>query len=420
MEQMHSLLKRQIRRCFGDQLRVPEGCEEFISAVNTAYREFDADREMLERALELSSQELLQANSEMRAIFQAMPDLLFRLDGQGTILGYEAGGTTHFFLQPQELLGKRIQDIPLKGVGDKFRAALEARESQSVVSIEYSLLMQGQRYYYEARLLPLLEDQIIVIIRNITERAQAEAEREVMIKELEAKNTELERFTYTVSHDLKSPLITIAGFVGFLEQDAQAGDLTRVKEDMIHINIAITRMQRLLAELLELSRIGRMMNPPEEVPFEVIAREAVELVHGRIEARGVAVEIAADLPTVYGDRARLVEVVQNLVDNACKFMGDQSQPRIEIGAQQSEAGPVFYVRDNGIGIEPQYHDKVFGLFDKLDPQSEGTGVGLTIVKRIVETHGGKIWVESAGTTHGTTFYFTLPIQGGQAADQVRR
>jgi len=108
---MHSLLKRQIRRCFGDQLRVPEGCEEFISAVNTAYREFDADREMLERALELSSQELLQANSEMRAIFQAMPDLLFRLDGQGTILGYEAGGTTHFFLQPQELLGKRIQDI---------------------------------------------------------------------------------------------------------------------------------------------------------------------------------------------------------------------------------------------------------------------------------------------------------------------
>ena len=408
MEQMHSLLKRQIRRCFGDQLRLPEGCEEFISAVNTAYREFDADREMLERALELSSQELLQANSEMRAIFQAMPDLLFRLDGQGTILGYEAGGTTHFFLQPQELLGKRIQDIPLKGVGDKFRAALEARESQSVVSIEYSLLMQGQRYYYEARLLPLLEDQIIVIIRNITERAQAEAEREVMIKELEAKNTELERFTYSVSHDLKSPLITIAGFVGFLEQDAQAGDLTRVKEDMIHINIAITRMQRLLAELLELSRIGRMMNPPEEVPFEVIAREAVELVHGRIEARGVAVEIAADLPTVYGDRARLVEVVQNLVDNACKFMGDQPQPRIEIGARQSEAGPVFYVRDNGIGIEPQYHDKVFGLFDKLDPQSEGTGVGLALVKRIVETHGGKIWIESAGAGHGSTLCFTLP------------
>ncbi|MFO7631737.1 MAG: ATP-binding protein, partial [Caldilinea sp.] len=112
-------------------------------------------------------------------------------------------------------------------------------------------------------------------------------------------------------------------------------------------------------------------------------------------------------PAVYGDRARLVEAIQNLLDNACKFTGEQSQPRIEVGIRQATTGPVFYVHDNGIGIEAQYQDQVFGLFNKLDPQSEGTGVGLALVKRIIETHGGEIWVESEGNGKGCTFYFTL-------------
>jgi signal transduction histidine kinase len=152
-----------------------------------------------------------------------------------------------------------------------------------------------------------------------------------------------------------------------------------------------------------------MMNPPQQVPFDAIAREAVELVRGRITARGAQVEIAQGLPAVYGDRARLVEVVQNLVDNAAKFMGDQAEPRIEIGTSGADADgkPILFVRDNGLGIEPQYHERIFGLFNKLDAQTEGTGVGLALVKRIVEVHGGKIWVESE-PGHGSTFYFTIP------------
>ncbi len=245
---------------------------------------------------------------------------------------------------------------------------------------------------------------------DITARKQAERERETLIAELEAKNTELERFTYTVSHDLKSPLITIGGFIGFLERDALVGDTEQVKADIAYINDALTKMQTLLDELLELSRIGRVMNPPERVSFATIAREALEVVRGRIDARAIQVEIAPDLPEVYGDRARLVEAVQNLLDNACKFTGEQSHPRIEIGVRQTESGPVFYVQDNGIGIEAQYHEQIFGLFNKLDPQSEGTGVGLALVKRIIETHGGRIWVESPGKGGGTTFCFTLPVK----------
>ena len=253
-----------------------------------------------------------------------------------------------------------------------------------------------------------VHERTLELEQEINERKQAEAMQQGLINELEAKNTELERFTYTVSHDLKSPLITIGGFTGFLEQDMLAGDLEQAREDMVHIKTAVARMQRLLDELLELSRIGRIMNPPEAVSFETIVREAVAVVRGRIEARGIQVEIAPGLPIVFGDQARLVEAVQNLVDNACKFMGDQPQPRIEIGVHPCDDKPVFYVCDNGIGIDPQYHNKIFGLFDKLDPQSEGTGIGLALVKRIVETYGGKIWVESQ-LGEGATFYFTLPL-----------
>jgi PAS domain S-box-containing protein len=254
-----------------------------------------------------------------------------------------------------------------------------------------------------------VDDRFLVIgvDHDITAQVQAAQERETLIKELEAKNAELERFTYTVSHDLKAPLITIGGFLGFLEKDAQAGNLERVKADVARISEAATKMQRLLNELLELSRIGRLMHPPQTVSFEMIAREAVELTHGRIRERGVQVEISPNLPVVHGDRARLVEVMQNLVDNACKFMGNQPQPHLEIGVAEAEGQPVFFVRDNGIGIDPPYHERIFGLFDKLDPQTEGTGIGLTLVERIIEVHGGKIWVESEGLGKGTTFYFTL-------------
>jgi signal transduction histidine kinase len=198
-----------------------------------------------------------------------------------------------------------------------------------------------------------------------------------------------------------------------LEQDAVAGKFDRLRADIARIASAADKMQQLLNDLLELSRIGRLMNPPEPTPFEAIAREALDLVRGRIDARGVQVVIAPDLPTIQGDRARLVEVVQNLVDNACKFMGDQPAPRIEIGQRgtDDQGKPILCVRDNGVGIAPEYHARVFGLFDKLDAQTEGTGVGLALVKRIVEMHGGKIWVESE-PGKGSTFNFTIPVNNG--------
>ena len=230
-----------------------------------------------------------------------------------------------------------------------------------------------------------------------------------LFTELEGRNAELERFTYTVSHDLKSPLVTIRGFLGYLREDARSGDMERFDKDLNRIARAADRMQLLLNDLLELSRVGRISNPPENIAFDWIVQEALELVLGPEEEKRMRVSIQPGLPTVRGDHPRLVEVMQNLISNAVKFMGSQPAPAIEIGLRgiDRDSKPILFIRDNGVGIEPQYHERIFGLFNRLDPSINGTGIGLTLVRRILEVHGGRIWVESE-PGHGATFLFTLP------------
>jgi PAS domain S-box-containing protein len=247
-------------------------------------------------------------------------------------------------------------------------------------------------------------------LANAIENARLFTERTDLIAELEARNAELERFTYTASHDLRSPLVTIRGFLGYLRQDALHGELDRFEKDITRIANAVDKMQHLLNDLLELSRIGRVMNKSELIPFHEIVLDVLELLDGILVQNNVRVIAQPDLPEVFGDRARLVEAVQNLVSNAAKFMGDQPRPTIEIGVNgiDENANPILFVRDNGIGVDPQYHERIFGLFNRLDSTTEGTGIGLTLVKRIIEIHGGRIWVESQPDM-GATFYFTLPL-----------
>lgn len=227
---------------------------------------------------------------------------------------------------------------------------------------------------------------------------------------LEAQKAELEQFTYTLSHDLKAPLVTISGFVGLLRKDLAARDESAVDGDLRQISSATDKMSRLLNELLDLSRIGRLTAKPERIPLSELAREAVECAEARIAERGIEVEIESDMPSAYGDPVRLREVFLNLVDNAVKFMGDEPGPKIKIGASHDAGQVQVYVSDNGIGIHPDYHQRIFGLFDRLDLEIDGTGVGLSLVKRIVEVHGGRIWVESEGAGCGSVFRFSLPLE----------
>jgi PAS domain S-box-containing protein len=317
------------------------------------------------------------------------------------------------FDQTNKMLWSVIYKPDVKMLLQTLQDTIDNAEQPSFQTIYRVHLKDGKMRWLEAMGQRIDDDmgqpvRIVGTIADITERKQAEVEREVLIDELESRNAELERFTYTVSHDLKSPLITIRGFLGLLERDIERGNQEKVVRDMERIHAAAGRMLNLLDDLLELSRIGRLTNPHTAVSLNTLAAEAIELVTGRIEEHHVAVIVQPDMPTVHVDRPRLVEVLQNLIDNAVKFLGEQPNPTIHIGAHQTETEIVCFVQDNGIGIEPKYLERIFNLFERLNPSVDGTGIGLALIKRIVEFHNGRIWAESAGTGQGTTFFFTLP------------
>ena len=217
----------------------------------------------------------------------------------------------------------------------------------------------------------------------------------------------MERFTATVSHDLKSPLVTIQTFLGDLEEDLLAKDAGAVAKDLAYIHGAADKMGFLLSELLELIRVGHKRNPSEYVPLQTIVQDALILVAGQIAQHNVRVDVTSEPVWLYGDRPRLVAVFENLIDNAVKFLGDQPDPRVEIGMEADGNEIVIFVRDNGKGIDLRHQSKLFGLFEKLDPHTPGSGMGLAMVRRIIEIHGGKIWMKSDGLGYGTTFRFTL-------------
>lgn len=259
--------------------------------------------------------------------------------------------------------------------------------------------------------LSLFNTRLRTMVRAKTESLTQEvAERKAREVELEGKNAELERFTYTVSHDLKSPLITIKGFAGSLLKDFRTGRHDRLEKDLQRITEAADKMTALLNDLLELSRIGRMMNPPTLCSMQDMIQEALRALEDTITRNKVVVHVQPALPSVMVDRMRIVEVLQNLIENAIKYRGEQRDLQIEIGMCQTTKGQAYFVKDNGLGIEPNYLDTIFGLFNKLDAHSEGTGIGLALVKRIIAFHGGEVWAESAGLGQGSTFCFTLNME----------
>ena len=357
-----------------------------------------------------AEQALRKSEARLRHVINNAPLVLWAVDNEGVFTFSEGHGLETLGFKPGQVVGQNLFDLyaEFPEILAQTRQVLAGEEVQATVDLG--------KITFETHCLPLLDEGgavngAIGVGLDVSVRRQIEREREALIDELESKNAELERFAYTVSHDLKSPLVTIKGFLGLLERDALHGHTTRLMKDVEQIKTAADKMQRLLHDVLELSRIGHQTNPSEAVSLTDLAHEAASLVTGQIDKHRVSVTIAPDMPVVLGDRIRLLEVVQNLMDNAVKFMGDQPEPHIEVGAQRDDGQVVCYVRDNGIGIDPMYLEKVFGLFERLDSGSEGTGIGLALIKRIVEVHGGRIWVESEGEGCGSTFFFTLPVAG---------
>lgn len=252
---------------------------------------------------------------------------------------------------------------------------------------------------------------LVRALRYAIERQRADDRLLAQTQALEAKTREQDAFIHTVSHDLKAPLVSLQGMAGILADEYAAHLDADGQMYVRRIAANAARMHTLLNDLLDVSRAGRIDADYDMVDLGAVVAEVMEQLRHTLHTRGAAVQTAGHLPAVWASRMRMTQVFTNLIDNAVKYTPASRAPRIEIAAAEGADSWEVAVRDNGAGIPPAYHDKVFGIFQRLPGgkamHPEGTGVGLAIVARIVETHGGRLWLTSA-EGQGTTFHFTLP------------
>lgn len=342
------------------------------------------------------------------------PVCIHEIDLDGRLTYMNPAGLSMVDSKLERVCGCRYLDF----VGEKDREMVRQLMGRAMLGeaaeFEFSFEFEDQVLTFSSNFIPIKNhrgevEKLMGITQDLTVRKQAEVERERLIGELESKNADLERFVYTVSHELKTPLVTIAGFAGILAKDLHGGKTEKVEGHVDRITSAIATMNHLLDELLEMSRVGRADGSIEPVPLAEVIAEVIEDLDFQIADSRVDVRVAAELPVVLGNRLRLYEVMQNLLENAIKFRRREAASRIEIDSYSDEASAVCVVRDNGIGIDPEYRDRVFDLFERLDPRIPGTGVGLALARRIIESLGGSIWVDSQGSGTGSTFCLSFPL-----------
>lgn len=397
---------------------IPKQPDEIDLLANTL---INLQERIKETISELNEKQINLENSEakFRGILESAVDGILMVDHNGVITLVNKSLCDLTGYSNDELIGETIEKIvPVKFSNHrKLRENYLKNPSSRNMGIGNTFEAQrkdGTLFHVEVSLAPVETANgtiVTAMMQDVTARLNTENERETLLKNLEYKNEELERFTYTVSHDLKSPLVTITGFIGLLKKDIADENKKRIESDFIRISDAANTMQKLLDDLLDLSRVGRQMNSFEEVSVKNLLDSVLKMLEGKIINNNVKITIEPNLPVINVEETRFKEVFLNLIENAIKYKKENTDVEIKIGFEKSELNSdeiIFYVKDNGLGIEPQYHKKIFDLFERLSNEKEGTGVGLAIVKRIIDVHQGKIWVESNGVGHGSTFKFIIP------------
>ncbi|MBA4370036.1 MAG: hypothetical protein C0418_00450 [Coriobacteriaceae bacterium] len=352
---------------------------------------------------EVQSQEDLRRREEaLDAFFTTSLDLLCIADTGGRFLRVNPEWERVLGYPVAELEGGVFLDYVHP---DDIAATLEAigrlSDQQNVAEfVNRYRAKDGSYRYIEWRSHPV-GDFIYAAARDITERKAAESA-------LNEANKELESFSYSVSHDLRAPLRHISGFVDLLEQSSAGCLDERSQHYLTTIAESAHDMGDLIDGLLTLSRMGRAALSMERLDLDGMVREYIENVDDDTKRRGIE-WVVGELPAVRADRAMMRQVLSNLLGNAVKYTGPRKRPRIEVGTYPEEGGVAVFVRDNGVGFDMAYADKLFGVFQRLHDATEfeGTGIGLANVRRVISRHGGRTWAEGA-VDQGATFFFSLP------------
>ena len=370
---------------------------------------------------------LVQMENKYRGLLEAAPDAMVVVNQAGKIVLLNLQAETQFGYRRDELLGQKMSNIvpsgfPERLVADSLRSAEDALAQQIGTGIELTARRKdGSEFPIEIMLSPLKSaDGVLVTaaIRDITARKNSEAQLLEKVKELNRSNEELQQFAYIASHDLQEPLRMVASYTALLARRYK-GKLDSDADDFIAFAVdGASRMQLLIRDLLAYSRVGSKGKELVDTSSAEALQHAIHNLRGAIEGSAALVTHDA-LPSVMADEMQLTQLFQNLVGNAIKYRR-AGVPRVHITAVPNDANKwMFSVQDNGLGIESQFFEKIFGVFQRLHKREEfdGTGIGLAICKKIVERHGGTISVEST-FGEGSTFYFPLTVSGAQPAAPV--
>ncbi len=350
---------------------------------------------------------LRESEQHANALLNAIPDLVFHLARDGRVIDFK-GDEADLLIPRERLIGRRLQDTstPPELIEQWLYYLEQALEQQRIQIHEYQLEvpLRGLQYF-EARTIASGTDEVLVIIRNVTERKASEQRQIQLMAELESANQELQDFAHIISHDLKAPLRGMNMVANWLATDYGTLLDEQGQQMLDLLSNRVQRMEAMINGVLKYSRLGQRA-PATEVDLQALVSDIIQDI---VANAPCSIIIKQPLPTIWAAPVHMQQVFQNLLDNASKY-ADKAECQIQIAYEQQDDHWLFSVSDNGPGIEERHFQKIFQIFQTLNPRDEieSTGIGLTIVKRIIETHGGTIWLQSTVGV-GSTFFFTVPV-----------
>jgi PAS domain S-box-containing protein len=388
------------------EVRVEERTAELTTANEQLTQEIDIRKKVEEQ--------LRRAEENYRTQFEGALDAIFVADAEtGILVDCNPAATRLVGRKKAELIGQhqRILHPPgeIEGEFSKtFKEHLEGKQGQTIETKVITKTREIRDVAIKASLIEVGGKKLLQgIFRDITENKKAERRQTELLQQLEKVNQELKDFAYVVSHDLKAPLRGIKNLADWISTDYADKLDDNGKEQMNLLASRVDRMRDLIDGILQYSRVGRIEEEKVVVNLNELVPEIIDMI---APPENITITVENELPAIECGQTRIMQVFQNLLSNAVKYM-DKPQGWIKIGCIEENGFWEFSIADNGPGIEEKYFEKIFQLFQTLAPrdESESTGIGLTIIKKIIEMYGGKIWLQSA-VGEGTTFFFTLPKQ----------